>query len=872
LNAVRFWKEDEMMKKTVWMLAASVAFACRAGVELPLSDDVAFRKAEAIRAKMTLEQKVSLLGGCATMYLKSYPELGIPREWAMSDCSHAVKPEHDRAEWPYVPGVDRRSVVMPPLSAVAQTWNPSLAARHGKAVAEQMRALGKDQLLGPGVNIMRTPLCGRNWEYMSEDPFLASRLVVPYIRAAQKEGVAATVKHFCVNNQEMARLTLDTIVDERTLHEIYLPAFRAAVQDAGAIALMTAYNKYNGQYVSENAYLQRGILRDRWGFKGLIVTDWGGQHSTVPAALNGGNVEMDKGAGIRYFTDYYGTGRFPLLDAVRANQVPEATVDEMVTRVLFAMAKTGFLDGLQPAGARFTDEQHRTQIEIGEEAIVLLKNDAKVLPLARANVRKVAVVGFRSDMNYTHLGSSCEGMAEKETTAFQAIKAYLGPGVDVALFPLGAEATDAEALAPIPGAQLETFREKSTDAFVQRAWKFYSWDGEGAWDVSRAKEAGFVDYPAGRKVAAQRFVATVRVPETASYRFLLADGAKCNWSSVRIDGREVFSTTNGVARAVTLEKDARVEVTVDVAGCRRENGFVFGWRKTVPDTRTLDEKERFLKEADATIVFTGSLVGHGRARESEGADLPNMKGPYGHDEEIDRLLSAGLKNLVVVHRSSTPLEMPWADRCATLLQVPFLGQDSAALPRVIFGDVNPSGKLACSFPRSYEDTAVAKMGTYNDKQVIYKERFYVGYRWHDKSGIAPLFPFGHGLSYTTFRFSRAKVEPRADGGWTVSVDVTNAGPVPGKEVVQLYMMPLDPTVERCAKELKGFAKTKTLKPGRTQRVSIDVSPRDLAYYDTFLHRWVAEKGRYCFALGTTSACLPVRVQVSQEERTVFEDR
>ena len=844
---------------------AACVFACgvrmaAGAVELPLADDVARAKAEAIRAKMTLEQKVSLLGGCATMYLKAYPELGIPREWAMSDCSHSIKPEHGRDNWPYVPGVDHRSVVMPPLSAVAMTWNPALAARHGTAMAEQMRALGKDQLLGPGVNINRTPLCGRNWEYMSEDPYLALRLVVPYVRAVQKLGMATTVKHFCLNNQELARNSVDTVVDERTLHEIYLPAFKAAIREGGSIALMTSYNRINGQHASENAFLQRGILRELWGFKGLIVTDWGGQHSTVPAALNGGNVEMDRGVGIRYFTDYFGTGGFPLLEAVKRGEVPAATVDDMVGRVLFAMAKTGFLDGVQPKGARFTDAQHRTQVEIGEEAITLLKNTADVLPLKKDATKKVVVLGLQADMKYTHLGSSCEGTAENEVTAFQSIRSFLGEGCEVKLLPLGDEAAPEGEIRPIPATWLETVRKDSTDAFVQRAWEVYRWNEGEEW-TDRTIADGYADYPNGRRSRAIRYVAKVRAGESGPFGFGLAAGAHIGTATVKLDGTDVFSTSKSMMKTVELVRDRVYTVTVDVSDCRRDgDGFVFG----ITPIKPLAESSRMqtVRAADAVIVFTGTMMGRGGARECEGGDLPSMSEPSGHDAEIAKLLALGLKNLVIVNRSGTQLEMPWADDCATLLQVPYLGQDSAALPRVLFGDVNPSGRLACTFPRRYSDTAVARMGTYNAKQVIYNERFYVGYRWHDHAKIAPLFPFGYGLSYTTFAVDGVAAAPCADcDGWKVTAKVTNTGKTAGKEVVQLYVKPVESKVERCEKELKGFAKTRLLKPGESETVTMTVSVRDFAYYDEFLHRWRAPAGRYDLLVGTSAedivSALPV---------------
>ena len=849
--------------------AVIVAAGLAQGVELPLADDVARAKAEAIRAKMTLDQKVSLLGGWGTMYLEEYPALGIPRRWAMSDCSHAIKPEHGRWDWPYVLGVDTRCTTLPPLSAVAMTWNRELAALHGRTMAEQMRALGKDQILGPGVNINRSPLCGRNWEYMSEDPYLSAQLVVPYIRAAQAQGVATTVKHFCVNNQELARTTVDTVVDERTLHEIYLPAFKAAVQEGGSLSVMTSYNKYNGQYTSENAYLQRGILRDRWGFTGLIVTDWGGQHSCVPAALNGGNVEMDRGKAIVHFTDW-ANGKLPLADAVRAGEVPEATVDEMVMRVLFTMAKTGFLDGVQPKGERLTEKHRDACVAIGEEAMTLLKNEKGVLPLVKSGMKKVTVVGLQSDQVYTGFGASCESYAEREITAFAGLCDYLKGQAEVELLPLGAEFSADGTAAPIPQTALETLASDGGDAFVTRAWECLRWKPGKEWSDETVSD-GFVSDPRST-IGRCRFRAKVRAQRDGQHVFKVTPGENFASATVYVDGQLVTSTSAHTVKPVSLRKGQVCTVVLDVEEAADQKvRFAFGWQVVTG----LDAAERIrrLRAADAVIVFTGTVIGRGRARESEGADLPSMAEPEGHDEDIAALIKMGLKNLVVVNRSATQMEMPWADDCATLVQAPYLGQEGGiAFARVLFGEVNPSGKLAATFPRKYADTAVAQMGTYNAKQVIYNERFYVGYRWFDHKSIAPLFPFGHGLSYTTFAYSDVKAGAcAACGGWKVSVKVANTGKVAGKETAQLYVIPRNPTVERCAKELKGFAKTKLLAPGADETLSFAVTPRDLAIYDEFLHRWRAPAGEYELAVGASSADLRGRVTVTLDRETVFAD-
>ncbi len=874
---------------TITTVAAAVAWSLNGFcAELPLPDDYARAKAEEIKAKLTLDQKVSILGGCATMYLKAIPEAGIHREWAMSDCSHAMKPEHARDDWPYVEGVDDRSTALAPLCAVGCTWNTELAALHGHVMGEQMRARGKDQMLGPGVNINRTPLCGRNWEYMSEDPFLVSRMVVPLIKAVQSHGVAATVKHYAVNNQELARNSVDTIVDERTLHEIYFPAFRAAVKDAGVLCLMTAYNRFNGQYCSENAYLQRGILRDRWGFMGQIVTDWGGQHSTVLAALNGGNVEMDRGKGIRFFTDYYGKGNLPLADAVRAGDVPEATVDEMVFHLLYAMAKTGFFEKIQDKGERLTAKHQQAARTIGEEAIVLLKNEKNVLPLDKKEIASVAVVGLAADLKQAHLGCSCEAHPAYEITPLAGLKEFLGTGVKIDLLPLGGEAVAAAEVFPIDNYLLETFKPNGGAAYVVRAWERHSWARGEEWRDGKEKLEGYADYPTGEKNRIVRYVAKVKAPETGDYRVGITKGLRASGASFYVDGKWIVSAVDGVLSAsVELEKDKVYTFRLDVDGAQMSaDAIAFGW--ALPSQLQAQENplEKVCRAADAVIVFTGTVMGYGRAHETEGGDRPDMSLPPGHDEDIARILSWNLPRTVVINRSGAFSELPWADACATLVHMPYLGQEAGRpLARALFGEVNPSGKLTAAWPRRLADTAVATMGTYNGKKVIYNERFYVGYRWFDAKGIKPLFPFGYGLSYTTFAYGKAKLieygplQIEVDGrnkkrgdvlSWGVEFPVTNTGKVAGKEIVQLYVEPLDPKVERVKKELKGFAKTR-IEPSQTNTINLVVKPRDLAYYDVLTHRWRTVPGKYRLWIGSSADDLKSFVDVTVDTETLFDE-
>ncbi len=729
-----------------------IAISVIAGV-LPafamLEDDEALAAARDVLGKMTLEEKTMLLAGSGTMTLPAVPRVGIDAEWTMSDNSSTVRSSLDRWSWKYVEPMSENTK-LPSLSALAQTWDVEWARKHGEVLGAECRDRGVDQLLGPGVNIMRTPLCGRNWEYLGEDPVLAAKMCVPMIRGVQSFDVAATVKHFCLNDQELSRGLVDTHADERTFNEIYLPAFRAAVKEAGVLCVMSSYNKVDGIYASENKYTQTGILRDRWGFKGLLVTDWGGQHSTAFAANNGGGIEMHRGDSIRHLYAPK-ANRFPLAEAVRRSEVPSATLDDMALRTLFVMAKTGFLTKApRRAGSRNTAEHQQIARKEGAESIVLIKNAKGLLPLNPAELRKVLVIGLNADEKQCHKGCSAEGSVPYEVTLFAALTNRL-PHAEVSLMPFCAKVEYAET------------------------------------DTSNAVEAG------GHVVQKQ--------------------GEK--WC----DEAELLAA-------------ARL--------------------------------------ADTVIVFTGTEMGFQENMESEGRDRVEFDLPAPLQKAMHTILGWGLERVVVVSRSGSPVGYTWTDKADTLLQTSYLGMEEGnSIVDVLFGDVNPCGKLAQTWPRRYADTAVACCGTYNATNVTYNERFYTGYRWHDRQNIAPLFPFGHGLSYTSWKYGNAKVSA-APGGWKISIDITNTGKTAGKEVVQLYAAYPDAKVERCVKELKAFAKVQ-LEPGQTKTVELALTPRDLAYWDSFLHRFRADAGEYELLIGSSSADIRARSRIAMHDDEIFAD-
>ena len=737
------------MKATIKAkFAAAMALAPTLAMAM-LDDASALEAARGFLSRMTLEEKTLMLAGSGTMTLPAIPRLGIGREWTMSDNSSTVRPAMDRWSWDYTQP-ESENTKLPSLSALAQTWDVEWARRHGEVLGAECRDRGVDQLLGPGVNIMRMPLCGRNWEYLGEDPCLAAKMCVPMIQGIQSFDVAATVKHFCLNNQELNRGAVDTHADARTLNEIYFPAFRAAVREARVLSVMSSYNKVDGVWASENKYLQTGVLRDRWGFMGTLVSDWGGQHSAGFAACNGGGVEMSRGDEI-HFNHNAATGASPLADAVRRGEVPTAVVDEMALRTLWVMAKTGFLTGApRREGRRNTPEHQRTARMEGAESIVLLKNKGGVLPLDAKTLRRVLVVGANANSPQCRKGCSAEGNVPYETTLFAALTNRLADA-EVKLMP---------------------------------------------------------------------FCARVNIAET------------------------------------------------DTSDAERTGGHVV--MKRFEEWCAVEELHDAARAADAVIVFTGTELGCQENMESESRDRASMDLPSELQEAMHTILGWNLDCVVVVSRSGTPVGYTWTDNADVMIQTSYLGMEEGnAICDVLFGDVNPCGRLAQTWPRSYADTAVARCGTYNPTNSTYNERFYVGYRWHAKSGIPPLFPFGHGMSYTTFEYGDVTVEA-SENGWTVKVPVTNTGGRSGKEVVQIYASYPDARVDRCERELKGFAKI-ALAPGETKVATVEISLRDLAYWDEFAHRFRVDAGICELMAAASSADIRGKTAVRIDRPKVFID-
>jgi beta-glucosidase len=827
------------------------------------AQDKALDLAQQTLAKMTLEEKLSLCAGNSTMTLNALPRVGIMNEFWMSDGPHNVRPDLARQTFDSANRKDDFSTAMPTLTALAATWDVGLATKFGNVIGEEARDRGKDMMLGPGVNIMRTPVCGRNFEYMTEDPALAAQMVVPFIRAVQSHDVASCVKHFAVNSQELERNTMNVEVDERALREIYLPAFRATVQEAKVLTVMNAYNKLRGVYCSHSDYLNNQILRKEWGFKGFVVTDWGSMHDTLGGAFGGTDVEMNAGKDIRYF-------KAPLAQAVKEGKVPASMIDEKALRILYVMAKIGFLDGRARAkGSRNTPEHHQIARAVAEQGIVLLKNDKQVLPFDAKALKTVVVLGKNAITKHCGKGWSAEGKPLHEVTPLEGIKEKLGNSVKVIYAPLTLADEQAK-IQPVNESCINTFDTHIKDAgMTVRAWKadyFANMNLDGAPAASGFERKLNVDWKSNAPVKevkpesfSVRWTAQLVAPESGLYQVGVSANEEAG-TRITIDGKVVvdnwkadcktpFATTD-----VALEAKKEYSVVVEYRKGKSESTCTFGWQ--LPSERGMSqaEIEKAVKSADAVIAITGTEHGHGRALECEGGDRPNLLLPIGHDEAIQTLLT-WRPDSVIVHHSGAPSELPWASACATLVQDWYGGQEAGrALAAVLFGDVNPSGKMPHTVPMKLADTPAVMLNAYNATNVTYAESIFVGYRWYDHKKIAPLFPFGHGLSYTTFVYDKPVVttaELKADGTVEVSIPVANTGKRDGKEIVQLYVSDLKPAIEKPVRELKHFT-TLSLKPGETQRALFVIAPRDLSYYSVADKKFRADAGEYAIEFGASS--------------------
>lgn len=729
------------MKKIIGVIACGLFLnAAAASSQVTDKEKVQMEKRiEKLIKKMTLEEKVGLLHGNSKFYVAGVERLGIP-EWSLSDGPHGVRAEINRHDWAYAGWTNDSASYFPTGTAFAAAWNPELAYRRGEVLGEEARWRKKDVLLGPGVNIIRSPLCGRNFEYMSEDPYMNSVLAVAYIKGLQSRDVACSVKHFAVNNQETNRTTVDVECSERALREIYLPAFKAAVQEGGALTVMAAYNKFRGEFCAENNYLVRKILRNEWGFDGVYVTDWGAAHSTIPSMEAGLDLEM--GTLIDKYEDWYYAN--PLIEAVKSGKIPMSLVDEKVGDVLRVMIKTNVLDPKKRfgPGSMNTKEHQQATYDAAAEAIVLLKNQNNLLPLDFSSIKSLAVIGDNATRKHSNGGLSSEIKAVYEVTPLEALRAKWGDKVDIR-FAQGYE-------------KLSTFVEGSNNG-----------------------------------------------------------------------------QSSGTFSSKTQESDALLKEAVEVA-----------------------------RTSDVALLVCG--LNHDY--DTESFDRLNMDIPYGQVELIQEVVKANPRTIVVMIAGS-PLNMAAVDICSpAIVWAWFNGMEGGnALVDVLSGKVNPSGKMPFTTPVSLDQSPAHALGNFpgRDLKVNYEEDILVGYRWFDTKGLPVVYPFGYGLSYTTFNYSNLNTDKKTyDQADTIQATftLTNTGDREGAEVAQLYVSDPVCSVMRPVKELKGFKKV-FLKPGESRRITLDIPVSSLAFYSEAQSQFVVEPGEFILQLGASASDIKQRISV-----------
>lgn len=805
---------------------------------------------ETLLAEMTLAEKVSLCHANSMFCAGGIDRLGIP-ELTMSDGPHGVRAEISRTNWREVAEADDEVTALPPTTTLAATWSRECARLFGTTLGAEARARGKDVILGPGVNLIRTPLCGRNFEYFSEDPHLTAELAVPCVEGIQEQDVAACVKHYALNNQELNRNRVNVLVEDDVLFELYLHGFEQIVKRARALTFMGAYNRYRGTHCCHHPRLVREILKDGWGFDGAYISDWGGTHDTEEAARNGLDIEMGGGSD---FENYH-LAR-PYLQALEAGTLPVSDLDDKVRRILRVMLRIGMFDPDRKPGAKNTPAHQAHVRRIAEEGIVLLKND-DLLPLQPKTLRTVAVIGENGALRHAQGGGSSAVKALYEITPLDGLREALGSGVEV---------TYAEgypcligAIPPIPA---EFLSAADLDTGV-RGWRGYVYDnhemrGEPvAVLTSSDMQVSYADDPTPEAVGTRwaiRWETTLTPPESGTYT-LVVEGSDC--TQLQIPERpdvsiSIWGDCVPVTHTATVELNAGEPVTLMARQYPHWKPSIVrvGWyrpgEEPARDTEKVNAALATAADADA-VVYVGGLT---HRLDTEGMDKRDLALPGGQEEFIGQLLAAR-PDTVVVLVGGSPVTMPWLDKARAVVWTGYGGSEAGrALAGVLLGTVNPSGKLPYSFPVSLEESPAHKLGEYAADEETYREGHFIGYRYFVTKKETPLFPFGFGLSYTTFAYDEVTV--REEGGAVhVGVKVTNTGTRDGAEVVQVYFGYDAEAENRPKYALRGFEKV-TLAAGASQAVEVAVPLEALAIYDTASAGWRIRGGSYTAHVGASS--------------------
>jgi beta-glucosidase len=798
------------------------------------------KRVDAILSRMTLEEKIDILGGVGDFCVRAYPHLGLP-PLQMADGPLGVR------------NASPPATAMAGGISLAASWDPALAVREGKEIGRDARARGIHFVLGPAMNIYRAPMNGRNFEYLGEDPYLAAQIAVGYIEGMQGQGVSSTAKHFMANNSEFDRHNTDSIIDERTMREIYLPAFEAAVRQAHVGAVMDSYNLTNGSHLSQNKHLNIDILKDEWGFRGILMSDWMSTYDAVAAANGGLDLEMPSGAFMN---------RKNLLPAVQQGSVLVATIDDKVRRILRTAIQFGWLDRKQTdlSISRYNREGDQVALDAAREGAVLLKNDGNLLPLQKDRVKSVLVVGPNAYPAVSTGGGSAQVTAFQAVSVLQGISDYLGSPAQVYYNP-GVPTTE-EMAAATP---FSTAAANGTPNL--KAEYFENENLHGAPFLTRDEAHLDVGAPSTNVLPEQarscRWTGYFTPGAAGKFDlFVESTGEDGGYYRAYVDEELVLDAwrdSKELLGIATLSLDSSAHKVVFEhyghsrwLGGRLRMGIVSQAKYVSCEAKTLAAK------ADVVVV----AVGFDPDSESEGGDR-TFRLPPGQDELIQEMLGAN-KNTIVVLNSGGGVDMNrWIDRTAALLQDWYPGQEGGrAVAEILFGDVNPSGRLPATFERRWEDNPVhdSYYPQPRTNRVVYKEGIFVGYRGYEHNGTKPLFPFGYGLSYTTFAYSNLNIRPTAftsTGVDTsgpiveVSFDVKNTGSREGVDVAQIYVADPYSKVPMPPKELKGFVRIE-LKPGESKTSTLTLDRRAFSYYDVQAKKWSMPREKFDILVGRSS--------------------
>jgi beta-glucosidase len=809
------------------------------------------QQVEKLLSQMTLREEISLLAGKDVWNTVPIDRLGIPSV-TMTDGPHGVRAP-DESGRKFGP-----ATCFPTGVSMAASWNKELIEKVGQALGEETRAMECDILLGPCVNIVREPRAGRNFEAYSEDPYLAGKTAASYIKGVQSQKVGTSLKHYAVNNYEVERGRASSNLDERTLREIYLAQFEIAVKEAQPWTVMCSYNRINGTYASQNDYLLNKILRDEWGFEGLVVSDWGANHTIFSSVAGGLDLEMPGPS------KYYGR---LLGEAVHNWQINEASIHDAARRVLRLILMSGRMDNTISSGSVNTIGHQNLARQLAEDAITLLKNEGNILPIDLKKVKTIAVIGPNAAEAVIEGGGSSHVDPPYRISPLEALKAKLGkkvvieyePGCDnyneTPAIPL-AWLADADGNA---GMMLELYRneefkgkpERSRDQMRPEYW----W-----W-------AGPIDKPEADHFATL-WTGTLSVPASGSYTFTLGHSAHVRVyldGKVLIDNKAPYGETHESSQASTsaakkLTAGEKYALRIEHIKYPGQEVVFFRLTASIQSKSGKDPRQakaiQLAKKVDLVLFFAGMPEGF----ESEGGDRPNIEIPGKQNTLIAEIAKANPRTVVVLN-AGAPVSMPWLDQVAGLVEAYYPGQENGnAVVNVLLGKVNPSGKLPVTFPKRLEDNPAYINASYPDcREVNYGEGIFVGYRFYDQKAIEPLFPFGFGLSYTTFTYGKVKAAKKVKIGQSceISVTVTNTGKVAGKEIVQLYVADIKSTLPRPPKELKGYTKIE-LQVGESKEVTFSLDERAFSFYDPYKKRWVAEPGEFELLIGASSRDIRAR--------------